>query len=256
MTSGMAAKKARLHSRPDPAGESRMLRPRAPLQFWIADARDGWMYLRGYEGGQEGWVLVRASIDALPIVRKLPELIFVAAAAGYLRYQLHKKGVDRHPKPERLVRWTRENLDRYESARLSGHGPEALATARVLRANLELQSTHPAEMLPAARIAEVHYKAAATLVPYSVDIHNLAAITDIYIGAATGWSGRKPADYAQALIGSLALDPGNRDILSNLENLLTPIRRLPEEVRHMSAADLDGKLAAVQRVQAALGSGQ
>jgi len=243
---------ARLYNRPRTGSSSRELNPHDPLQFYIADVEDGWMYIRGYEGQAQGWVQAQVSLAAMPLVRKLPELSFIEAAVGYMRYQIHRQGSDPHPNPHRLVEWIHDRLSKFQAEIYDEGAPEPLAAARILSGNLDIISTSPENMVGAVTSAKRKYTEAVALMPYSAEARNLEAIAGIFLGQANGWESLNPADIAKALMDSLALDAGNFDILANLEKLFLLMDDLPAEKRRMQKGELDRNLAAVRRVQASL----
>ena len=225
------------------------LNPDIPFQYRVMEARNGWMRIEAYaHTGPSGWVHAQSSLGDVPMGRRLPELFFVEGAVGYLRFRVHLDGIDDHPYVDRMRGYAQRAFARYAKYSAQAQSPEAGAMANILSGSLDILGGKPLE----AADANEKFTAAAQAIPYSAAARNLSAISSIYVGSQSNWAVVKPAEISRKLLDSLALDAGNKDILTNMEKFYRLIKPLPPATRQMQPTEIDRKLAAVQRVLGSL----
>lgn len=221
------------------------LNPYRPFQYRVMAARNGWMRIEAYkESGPSGWVHAQADLGEVSMSEKLPELFFVEGAVGYLRYRVHLDGISDHPYVDRMRDYARKALARFTEHAAGAQSPEAEAMAGILSAGLDIAAGKPSD----AAAASEKLNTAARRIPYSAAARNLSAVADIYLGHQSRWTAAKPADISRKLLAGLALDAGNKEILNNMEKFYRLIEPLPMHTRQLQQAEIDAKMAAVQRV--------
>ncbi len=224
--------------------------PDVQLSYRITDAQAGWMRIESTGGGIEGWIQAEPSLGDKRLDQQLPEIHFVEALVGYMRYRIALDGTAEYGKPGSLAAWTRKAVERFEQGAGKKRAAAPAAMARILLGNLAILSADRESMLGAVRAAADEYERAVELAPYSAAARNLDAMARIYLGQRAGWSKESPQDVAVALQEALALDPSNTDVTANLEGLFTLISGLPESTTGIDKEQLERKLAAVKRVRA------
>jgi len=229
-------KASKIYDSPDVQSPSKPLpvESNSPVAFVVDRVQGGWLQVSGEGIGHGKWLKARIDPRDWPLQRRMPELDFLDAAAGYLQYRVAAAGPGRPA--EAIPRWVEESLDRYGKAGPASPVPEALG--KVLLGNLRMLTGHP-------ETAEPLYHQAAGLLPYSADARNLELVA-----RAARSQGDIPEKLLEdAWLGALALEPANLDVLDNLKalygfQLLGQFQRLPVEIRD--------KLKAVERVRAGI----
>lgn len=217
--------------------------PDSAFTYHVTGIQDGWLQISSLAGGLKGWMKAEADFEGLPIDQKMPELAFVDAVAGYLRYRIASDRTKVHENPDQVRVLAERSISRYEEHTAAGEAqraPMPAAIARMLRGNLAI-TRH------AVHAANVDYAGAVKLIPYDADARNLHAMTRIYLGHSGGWDGESAEVVSNDMLGALALDPDNVDALANLEGFYTLLQQGSRGIN-----DLDRKLAAVRRVRASL----
>jgi hypothetical protein len=236
-------KGARVYARPseDAPSEPLPVTSREPVAFGVDRVEGDWLQVSGASIGTGKWLKARVDPREWPLRRRMPELDFLDAIAGYLQYRVAADGPGR--RMEAIPRWVEESLTRYRESSGEGGGaapvPEALG--KILLGNLQMLAGHP-------EAAEPLYRQAAVLLPYSADAPSLGALARL--------AQIRDADLARdagSLEGvwreALALEPANLDVLGDLATLYG-LQLRKGGATGASREDLLKKLAAVKRVRA------
>lgn len=244
----------RREPKPDSTGMQIPLFPDVPFQYWVKEARQGWMRIEAYKhSGPSGWIQTQFDLEQMPLSIKLPELFFVDAAAGYLRFRIYQDDSPDDPRALKVAAWVQKALAAYKENARPHPGGVPMAMAEMLSANLDILTAGSAN-LPAVMPGILDkYRTAVRWMPYNINALNLTAIIRVYLGHQTGWKGQNPGAISREMKQALALDPRNRDLLDNLEKLYLLAEDVPESIRGMGQADLEKDLSAVKRVRKSLG---
>lgn len=224
--------------------------PDSALAYHVTGIQDGWLQISSLAGDLKGWMKAEADFEGLSIDQKMPELAFVDAVAGYLRYRIASDGTKPHENPDQVRVVAERSISRYEEHTAAGEAqraPTPAAIAKILRGNLAILSSDERAMRQAVTFAGGEYAKAVELIPYDADARNLHAMTRIYLGHSGGWDGESAEVVSNDMLGALALDPDNVDALANLERFYTVLQQTSMDINN-----LDRKLAAVRRVRASL----
>lgn len=226
-----------------------------PIAYYVddIDLESGRMHVRPHDfiGGPEGWVAARADPTIWPLSRKLPELTFVNAVAGYLaariiedeRQESHWAG-----SWERRLRTTaarsQAGFARYlaaveedEEKRDSFDERAAVALSYSLSGVLDLLAgraggdTSPERAQAAAR----KFEAARHFAPYQAETRNLLAMSLAGAGLADR---AMPARAVQAWSTALSLDPGSERIAGNLAQFYDFLLRTDPAASGLSEREL------------------
>ena len=243
---------AKVHDQPRETSRAHdvVVDPDVQLSFRVMGASEGWMRISSMDSGVEGWIKATPSLGDKRLDEQLPEIHFVDALVGYMRYRMAIDGTVEYGKPESILEWTRNALGSFEEQAGEKRSPAAAATARILLGNLEILSANQGSMIEAVTAAGRHYAKAVEITPSSATARNLDAMARIYLGHSTEWADESPNDVAIALQEGLALDTRNMDITANLEALFSLISGLPESTSKIDKEHLERKIAAVKRVRA------
>ncbi|MBA4177063.1 MAG: hypothetical protein C0505_10965 [Leptothrix sp. (in: Bacteria)] len=197
-------------------GQSIDFNPERAFPYGITRAEGDWMWIEPMAGGPKGWVRARVGDDGKAgewsLRRWLPELVYVDAVAGFLRL---RAGKDFGAPPfERTQAAIEAALQRFEVAVIADDAPAAHGLAQAMRGFLEWDAGAATRQTAARRFAQ-----ALKLMPEYAAARNLAALTrPLQAGAAL--DAKVVARMARELNGALALDPGDRLVLDNMERLL------------------------------------
>ncbi len=231
-----------MYARPseDAPSEPLPVTGREPVTFGVDRVEGDWLQVSGASIGTGKWLKARVDPREWPLRRRMPELDFLDALAGYLQYRVAADGPGR--RMEAIPHWVEESLTRYRES--SGEGraasvPEALG--KILLGNLQMLAGHP-------EAAEPLYRQAAVLLPGSADARSLGALARL--------AQIRDADLARDA-GSLegiwleaqALEPANLDVLGDLATLYG-LQLRKGGAAGASREDLAKKLAAVKRARA------
>lgn len=218
--------------------------------YRVLEAHGEWMKIEPMGAGSVGWIRTGVSFGEADLRSYMPELHFVEAAAGYLRYQMSLEADMFHPKvrPE----WVQRALGRYERGGLPiGRAKVPTAVAKVMSANITILG----KRLPSAEgVTEASrlYAEAADLIPYNADARNLSICAQIYLGHLDDWTEEAPKKLASDLLHALSIDPGNARVLANLESFYSLLASHPDSERLLPAEELASRLEAVKQVRAAM----
>ena len=218
-----------------------------PFAYVVVDARaDGWMKIQSEGSGPSGWV--HAQID--PGLRALmPELSFIDAVVGYLRYRMDRDGpkVGRWAQPPSKVR---DTLGQYLKRETSEAASDSKALALSLSAVLRVLETGSADRVTVPDRARDELGGVTTLIPYSPGAWALKAIADVPACCGPGGSPNQWEAVANSLLKAVAVGPRDTVTLANLEALYTLISGNPAYAT--SAPEIQRRLQEVQAVRAAL----
>lgn len=220
--------------------------------YLVLQEREGWMELRVYDNGQEGWIRARTAQVGTDLRRLLPELAFLDGVAAYLRYRAGEtEGIP--PAPGSTSEVARQRIAWYdEFASERGEG-EALAVGEVLSGFLDvLEADGDAARLQAAAGAAPRFARARRLVPQNADLWTLEA-TGRAAGAAVEGEMRGQGEaIVEGFLDALAVQPDNLLAAESLASFYRYLRRLGPEGSPFSPDELDGRLATVERVRSYL----
>lgn len=232
------------------AGSSRQLMvidSENPIAYQVTEIReDGWMRMASIEdAGPSGWIPVTRE---WPLRQKLPELAFLDAVVGYLRYRVTEDSGGSAPAP--TLTWIRNALDEYEktSSPVSASGDVAAATGKILRGALALEAGHENDNL---LTVEELFSAAAALLSYSASARNLRAVVQIYRHHEAKTLDKNAESIADDLVSAIAVNPTNANVLASLESLYALLLTTDEHVP-FETDELERRLKAVQDVRAGL----
>jgi hypothetical protein len=235
-------KAARVYARPSEGAPSEPLpvTGREPVAFGVDRVEGDWLQVSGASIGSGKWLKARVDPRGWPLRRRMPELDFLDAVAGYLQYRVAAEGPG--PRMEAIPRWVEESLTRYregEGGRRAAPVPEALG--KILLGNLQMLAGHP-------EAAEPLYRQAAVLLPSSADAPSLGALArlaQIPDANLARDAGSLEGDW----LAALALEPANLDVLGDLATLYG-LQLRKGGAAGDSREDLAKKLTAVKRERA------
>ncbi len=221
--------------------------------YSILEAREGWMKIAPFAAGEPGWIRTDVALGELDLRSFMPELHFVEAVAGYLRYQMALSGEQRYSSRSDYPAWIRNALNRFAPREaVSRRAAIPTSVGKVIRANLAIlakQSPTPETITRANRL----YTEAAELIPYNADAQNLVVCSRMYRTNLEGWTKTAAEDLGNDLLRCLSLDPGNSSILANLESFYSLLESKPDPERLLPREILTSRLKAVKEVRAARG---
>lgn len=197
------------------AGQSIDFAPERPFPYGVTRAEGDWMWIEPMAGGPKGWVRARTGGDGQPgewsLQRWLPELAYVDAVAGFMRL---RAGAAFGAAPRERTRAAIDGaLQRYEQAVDADDAPAAYGLARAMQGFLDWGARPEQRTQAAQRFAE-----ARKLMPEYAAARNLAAVTRPLL-AGDVLDGPVTARLVRELNGALALDPGDRTVLDNMERV-------------------------------------
>ena len=208
-----------------------MLDSSRPFGYRVLEASGEWMKIESTDGKASGWIMARPPVAGRSLDEVLPELTLAEALVGYLRYRMALDGSAPHRNSERIVGWTRRALEHFYRSGGSAESPAAAATARVIAGHLDILSASGANTPDAVKRANAEYAKAAELMPYSAPARNLHTMTTFY-GAVHGGPEKRGAGLvttADEFMRTLALDPHNRDLLRNMDQLSRQMNTAPAD---------------------------
>jgi len=212
--------------------------PMEPLAYGVIDARDGWMLVRSFITGTQGWVPARWESPAWSLRRFMPELAYLDAVAGYLRLRAQDVAPPTS-NPQAQFDAVRGGLAAYERAIGNDVAPEAAGLARAMTATLlwtvpGLQLRDVSEekqpqvaQRPPRRAAAQLFEDARKVLPESPGTRVLAAVTSPYLTAEPLAGAPAFAKINEGLVDALAVGATFSAALNNLERLYTHLARVP-----------------------------
>lgn len=242
-----------VHEKPDESspGTPIPVDPDFPFSFWVVDVKDEWMRIKHMERhGPDGWIYAGPRIGGWPLSQKLPELSFVDALIGYLQAR-GTRDQENRKRYLQFTEWMQEALLRYQKASEGAEAPLATAIGKEL--NAVVRFLKPDRSIEDIIISQRLFKEAVRLIPYSADAHNLEIISRIaFAYQQITPPPPSPKIIAHDLVGAVALDPQNLQILSNLANFYSlliskPLQEAdPNEV--LERPELELRLKAVKDI--------
>ena len=255
-------REARIYSQPDEsASHEPFAKESDRFRYVVTGATDGWLRIAATSNDDvRGWIRRGdTQLGDESLEKKMPEIAFIDAAVGYLRYRTVMDNVVPSDVSERHLGWAHSALSRYEESIQTNQertgrpeSPCATAMAHTMKGNLMLLAAYDETNIAAVSAAKAQYQRAVEAVPYNPDFINLHTITSAYIAEQRNWTDERPVTIATAMRKSLTLDPANAAILSNLENFYAYMQSLPAELTGVSQAQVQQTLQSVRRVRSSL----
>jgi hypothetical protein len=199
---------ARLYDRPDAGGSARELPPpEERFAYFVREMRqDGWLAIELSHGAGRGWL--KADPEVSRSLRELlPEFEFIEGVVGYLSYRQAADGRGfPTPPSSRML----ERIDQgFSAVKLPGD-ESALA--------LTLLGTLQAFETPDQTAAGVEsLREALRQQPEDGKLRNLVAMAELRQCCAEGGTSPALQRIPRMLLGGLAVDPNNGDLLANLQ---------------------------------------
>lgn len=187
--------------------------------YVIHDTAGDWMLIQPDNPGMPaGWVHARAQLADLTLTKRLPELRLIEGIAGYIRYRV---ALDRGENLSGLVPDIEQALESYRTDDASG--AMASAIGKQLSGLLRLNARIPEE----SRTASSLFSAARKQVPYSAEANNLDLVLQVqgYYEKRSGTLAAK--SVATGFVQAIALDPSNKQTVSNVQSFLRLINAAP-----------------------------
>ena len=197
---------ARLYDRPDAGGSARdMPAPEERFAYLVREMRpDGWLGVELSQGAGRGWLKadpeVSRSLRAL-----LPELDFIEGVVGYLSY---RQAVDGRGFPTPPSSWMLERIEQGFSGSLRLPGAESVLALTLLGT---LRAFETPDQTSAGLEA---LREAMRQQPEDGKLRNLVAMAELRQCCAQGGTGPALQRVPQLLLGGLAVDPNNADLLA------------------------------------------
>jgi hypothetical protein len=190
------------------------------FSYWVTDVDNNWIHIQSQIDKTHGWVRARIDPWSWPLRRKMPELAFVDAVVGYLRYQVghHEKDVEpAHPNTIQMIDDALKAYKEYAGSRLAqlpmAVGNSMLGMIKISSAQTEAERNKAMEsVIPL-------FVRARKLVPYSADVRNLEAISRIYIDTRKKLEKENSLKIVKKLLDAIAVEPDNESVLVNLTHL-------------------------------------
>lgn len=215
--------------------------------YSVVEARRGWMRIKPQaEGGREGWIRIDANLGNADLKSYMPELHFVEAVSGYLRYKMTLDGtLEGKIHAGLILRAIMNYLEREVSTRRADN---AVALAEVISADLITQSVSDPPAVYIDTLIKL-YADAVNLMPYNADARNLLTCANIGRRHINNWENSNPMKFADDFNKSISLDPGNSLVLANLETYYSYLVSLPNSVQLVPQKELKDRLEAVKKVR-------
>lgn len=224
--------------------------------YWVTEVRDDWMYIKSMQDAKGGWV--RAHIDSADwaLYSKMPELAYLDAVTGYLRYQTGREAEGVSPAPPKTQERVKQALTFYEKSIKNQSEPLPKAVGRAMQGMMLFyearQSPNPQAALE--RMSDL-FGEARRLLPYNAEARNLQSLGSIYLRAQKSGGETDIANLVKQLLETVAVEPLNKDVLANLEHLYGYIQTIPEQKLY-SDAELQKRIERVKKVRAKINSAQ
>lgn len=212
---------ANLVLRPDPdiysPGTPIPIDPFSSSGYRVTEFRDGWMHVELWDGSLSGWI--RADLSETRLRQKLPELDFLNAVAGYIRYRAGRHKMDAKEKSA-IIEEVEKSLLRYESNTDERKEPIPIANLNAMTGILKILEFGVTKALLLK--VDSYFERAAKLMPQNGSAQSLKNIVSIYKNYAnsheknTELALTKSADKFLKIIKA---EPSNFDALSNLEGV-------------------------------------
>ena len=193
-----------------------------PYSFSITEVRGDWVQLQPMADQQQlprGWVRARSDDPQWPLRRRMPEMGLVEGIGGYLAARVASK-----PSPgafdaadaalaQYLDHWKDGALLVAEDAAGSGMAL-AVAIPAQLRGFIALLRGELSNS--ALTAAGAHFTRAATVVPFSGDARNLAAMVRLALAVSQPAQDQPARRFVDELMAAVSTEPDNRNVLTNL----------------------------------------
>ena len=208
--------------------------PTGPLAYGVVDVKGDWMKILSHITGETGWVRARMDSDAWALRRFLPEIAYLEGVIAYLRMRSEPR-VQLTNDPTRIYGWMQQGFADYERAVGMDGAPEAAGLASAMKGiALWTQPKLADRRQEAVRL----FQETLEQMPGSSAARELATVTSPFAKPSSVVGRETLGEVHRGLLGAIALDPGNRSALRNIERLyefaisgggLDPYR--PEELK-------------------------
>jgi hypothetical protein len=186
----------------------------APRGYWVTETRDDWLRLEGMDGQQGGWVPARVAVGGVPLRDRMPELRFVDALAGFLRWRAGDR--DRLRDPGATAAEVEKTLLEFEQRGGPRLPSQVRALSLQLRAVMRLgDGDAPGDLAAAHGLL----REAADLLPESADARNLEIITRVAAAYRRPDGTFRARATADQLALAVALSRNDRTLVNNLASL-------------------------------------
>jgi len=221
--------------------------------YQVTDVRGDWMRIRAFGDGPSGWVHANIAESFGDLRRKMPELDFLEAAAGYLQFRVFQ---DRGGSESLsyIVNHVGNLSVRFEKAADPRRDVIPLAALKAMAGVLKASSAGFDRGISDGGAADLFVETKA-LIPYSADAQNLNALSVLYQYCIQAVPGITAQHVVDQLLKAVSVEPANDDALMNLENFYAFLAHHDKpNLLSISKAELMQRLQAVREVRAALAS--
>jgi hypothetical protein len=234
---------ARLYDRPDAGGSARELPPpEERFAYFVREMRqDGWLAIELSHGAGRGWL--KADPEVSRSLRELlPELAFIEGVVGYLSYRQAADGRGFPTPPSRRM------LERIAHGFSGSLEPPGEQSALALTLLGTLQAFETSDQTAAGVEA---LRGALRQQPEDGKLRNLLAMAELRQCCADGGISPALQRIPQMLLGGLAVDPNNGDLLANLQATYAWLASRPGGVEGESMALATGEVRVNANLRAA-----
>lgn len=220
------------------------------FSYRVTNVRNNWIHIQSQEDGTRGWVRARIDPWAWPLRRKMPELAFLDAVVGYLRYQVGHQMKDvlpAHPETAERVANALKVYTEFAGSRIAPL-PRAVGNAMLGMMRINSAQTE-AERVETMRAVAPLFVEARQMIPYSAEARNLETISRLYLDFHSTVGKENSMKLVKKLLNAVAVEPDNPSALVNLEHLYTYFTLQPKRNPY-STSELQQRLSEVKRIRA------
>ncbi|OJA84510.1 hypothetical protein [Burkholderia ubonensis] len=239
---------ARIHTQASDSAPATplLVDPAVPIAYQVLEIKGEWMRVKEFYFGKEGWLRSSGTNTKWPLLDRIPELNFIDGLVGYLQYKEALAGKGPQVSAKTAAMLGSDAFQRYERSAASS-APVARAASMSLRAVMMLDPQQ-AELSGPVEL----FNQSAALAPQSAEARNLQTM----FRAARCCASSDPAKEEQAIVasflGALSLDPGNRNLVANLESFYSLLASRPDRQHAFDTNELSKRLVQVRDVKAHL----
>ncbi len=221
--------------------------------YFVTEIKEGWMRIESFTGGPSGWVHADLGSGFGKLREKIPELDFLEATAGYLKYRVSRDSSS-FPPANNIIIDVNAALNRFVENADPRRDAIPLAALRTMVGTLNVLDMGFERGMKNGAVG-VLFTQAAEMIPYNADALNLKALSDLYgyfVQKAPNITAKNIMDQ---LLTALSIEPANRLVLRNLENFFALLHTYGDpSPLEISQKELTKRLQAVRDVLAALSS--